>query len=192
MLPWGTFKTSLKTFISCYRTPGPRKGFGRVSEGFQKGSLKGFRKVSEGFSKGFRRGPRLTPSKTLQEPFRDPFRDAFMVSKRVVLADVPPERKPERGYVRQNHPFTKPPFYLPVTLVERPLLISRFLVFLACSRPRLVVRCPFIVNDFNGPSPTPNLLNVAFLVSFSGKLHGKSLQKRQDQVNPEKRGHETF
>ena len=39
-----------------------------------------------------------------------------VVSKRVVLADVPPERKPERGYVRQNHPFTKPPFYLPVTI----------------------------------------------------------------------------
>ena len=37
-----------------------------------------------------------------------------MVSKRVVSADVPPEREPERGYVRQNHPFTKPPFYLPV------------------------------------------------------------------------------
>ena len=34
----------------------------------------------------------------------------------MVSADVPPERKPERGYVRQNHPFTKPPFYLPVTL----------------------------------------------------------------------------
>ena len=28
-----------------------------------------------------------------------------VVSKRVVLADVSPERKPERGYVRQNHPF---------------------------------------------------------------------------------------
>ena len=38
------------------------------------------------------------------------------VSKRVVSADVPPERKPERGYLRQNHPFTKPPFYLPMTL----------------------------------------------------------------------------
>ena len=37
-----------------------------------------------------------------------------VVSKRVVSADVPPERKPERGYVRQNHPFTKPPSYLPV------------------------------------------------------------------------------
>ena len=24
-----------------------------------------------------------------------------------------PERKPEQGYIRQNHPFTKPPFYLP-------------------------------------------------------------------------------
>ena len=37
--------------------------------------------------------------------------DKRVVSKRVVSADVPPERKPERGYVRQNHPFTKPPFY---------------------------------------------------------------------------------
>ena len=26
--------------------------------------------------------------------------------------------KPERGYVRQNHPFTKPPFYLPVSWKE--------------------------------------------------------------------------
>ena len=32
----------------------------------------------------------------------------------MVSADVPPERKSERGHVRQNHPFTKPPFYLPV------------------------------------------------------------------------------
>ena len=41
--------------------------------------------------------------------------DKRVVSKRVVSADVPQERKPERGYVRQNHPFTKPPLYLPVT-----------------------------------------------------------------------------
>ena len=40
--------------------------------------------------------------------------DKRVVSKRVVSADVPPERKPERGHVRQNHPFRKPPFYLPV------------------------------------------------------------------------------
>ena len=40
--------------------------------------------------------------------------DKRVVSKRVVSADVPPERKPERGYVRQNHPFTKPPSYLPL------------------------------------------------------------------------------
>ena len=33
-----------------------------------------------------------------------------VVSKRVVLADVPPERKPERGHVRQNHPFGNRPF----------------------------------------------------------------------------------
>ena len=43
--------------------------------------------------------------------------DKRVVSQRVVLADVPPERKPERGYLRQNHPFTKPPFYLPVIMV---------------------------------------------------------------------------
>ena len=49
----------------------------------------------------------------------DPFGvDKGVVSKRVVSADVPPERKPERAYVRQNHPFTKPPFYLPVTNVQ--------------------------------------------------------------------------
>ena len=29
-----------------------------------------------------------------------------------VRSRVPPERKPGRGYIRQNHPFTKPPFYL--------------------------------------------------------------------------------
>ena len=37
--------------------------------------------------------------------------DKRVVSKRVVSADVPQERKPERGHVRQNHPFKKPPFY---------------------------------------------------------------------------------
>ena len=39
-----------------------------------------------------------------------------VVSKRVVLADVPPKRKPERGYVRQNHPFGNRPFISPMTL----------------------------------------------------------------------------
>ena len=38
------------------------------------------------------------------------------VSKRVVLADVPPERKPERGHVRQNHPFGNRPFISQMTL----------------------------------------------------------------------------
>ena len=31
-----------------------------------------------------------------------------------VRSHVDPERKPERGYIRQNNPFTKPPFCLPV------------------------------------------------------------------------------
>ena len=42
--------------------------------------------------------------------------------QKVVSADVPPERKPERGYVRQNHPFTKPPFYLPVISIKISIL----------------------------------------------------------------------
>ena len=33
-----------------------------------------------------------------------------------VRSHVPPERKRERGYIRQNHPLMKPPFCLPVTL----------------------------------------------------------------------------
>ena len=31
-----------------------------------------------------------------------------------VLSHVPPGRQPEQGYVRQNHPFMKPPFCLPL------------------------------------------------------------------------------
>ena len=30
-----------------------------------------------------------------------------------------PGTKPERGYVPQSHPFTKPPFYLPVRVLRR-------------------------------------------------------------------------
>ena len=47
-----------------------------------------------------------------------------------VRSHVPPERKPERGYVRQNHPFKKPPFYLPV----------RFLGTIAATPPLLSVK----------------------------------------------------
>ena len=44
-------KARVKTFISCYRTPGPQKGFRRgVSEGVPKGFSKGFRRVLEGKS----------------------------------------------------------------------------------------------------------------------------------------------
>ena len=38
----------------------------------------------------------------------------LVLTKGWFSAGVPPERKPERGDVRQNHPFTKPPYYLPV------------------------------------------------------------------------------
>ena len=43
--PLARSEVMLKTFISCYRTPGPQKGFERVSEGVSEG-------VSEAFSKG--------------------------------------------------------------------------------------------------------------------------------------------
>ena len=53
-----------------------------------------------------------------------------VVSKRVVSADVPPERKPERGYVRQNHPFGNRPFISPVSLsgVEPKRVVSKRVV----------------------------------------------------------------
>ena len=40
-----------------------------------------------------------------------------------VRSHVPPERKPERGHIRQNHPFTKPPFHLPV--IRANFLLTR-------------------------------------------------------------------
>ena len=55
---------SFKTFISCYRTPGPWKGFGRVSEGVSEGVFEG---VSEGFQKGFRRGHAVETSIAVED-----------------------------------------------------------------------------------------------------------------------------
>ena len=92
-----------------------------------RGSLRGFCGVSSGLyvargSAGFSEGsdPILgygaAKSKIIREEISGVRKRA--VSKRVVLADVPPERKPERGYIRQNHPFTKPPFYLPAKIVQ--------------------------------------------------------------------------
>ena len=57
----------LKTFISCYRAPGPQK----VSEGFLKGSLKGF----------FLSQPK-DPSTPLQNAFKNPSR-GLEISSRV-------------------------------------------------------------------------------------------------------------
>ena len=42
-----------------------------------------------------------------------------------VRSHVAPERKLERGCIRQNHPFTKPPFYLP----PRPMVYTLFPCF---------------------------------------------------------------
>ena len=85
---------------------------GSQKGGFQKGGF-------GGCSPGTKTGTRVRSPKPpfWKPPFSLPMTlfgvDKRVVSKRVVSADVPPERKPERGYVRQNHPFTKPPFYLP-------------------------------------------------------------------------------
>ena len=38
-----------------------------------------------------------------------------------VRLHAPPERKPELGYIRKNHPFTKPPFCLPVKVGFPPI-----------------------------------------------------------------------
>ena len=35
-----------------------------------------------------------------------------------MILDNPGPPKPEREYIRQNRPFTKPPFYLPVIFKE--------------------------------------------------------------------------
>ena len=103
VVPWG----SKVSFFG-----GSQKG------GFQKGGF-------GGCSPGTKTGTRVRSPKPpfWKPPFYLPMTlfgvDKRVVSKRVVLADVPPERKPERGHVRQNHPSTKPPFYLPMTLFGR-------------------------------------------------------------------------
>ena len=52
----GASKHTFKTFISCCRTPRPRKGFRRVPEGVPEGVPERVPEgVSEGFLKGFRR-----------------------------------------------------------------------------------------------------------------------------------------
>ena len=86
--------------------------------------------------------PRATGPKSLCSSCLNSGVDKRVISKRVVLADVPPERKPERGCIRmfpqnenrnegtfacspgtknrnegtfaKQNLFTKPPFYLPV------------------------------------------------------------------------------
>ena len=108
------------TWIACpeVRAPlskGPENFGGSQKDGFQKGGF-------GGCSPGTKTGTRVRSPKPpfWKPPFYLPTTlfgvDKRVVSKRVVSADVPPERKPERGYVRQNHPFTKPPFYLLVKI----------------------------------------------------------------------------
>ena len=103
---------------------GPHIG-GSQKGGFQKGGF-------GGCSPGTKTGTRVRSPKPpfWKPPFYLPMAlfgvRKRVVSKRVVSADVPQERKPERGYVRQNHPFTKPPFYLPVnTGLQRKFLLLR-------------------------------------------------------------------
>ena len=66
------FRPHAQELHSCYRIPGPQKGFRRVSEGVSEGVFEGFLK---GSAEGPFKTPSRTPSKTLQKPFRNPFRD---------------------------------------------------------------------------------------------------------------------
>ena len=105
-------KVRRKSFRACRPRAAmkPKKNQKRVKKGgFQKG---GFGGCSPGTKTGTRvRSPKPPFYETALLSPSDPFWGRQrVVSKRVVSADVPPERKPERGYVRQNRPFTKPPF----------------------------------------------------------------------------------
>ena len=62
--------SQVKTFISCYRTPRPQKGFWSVSEGSLKGF--GFWRVLESVLKGLSADRCEDPTKTLQRPFQRP------------------------------------------------------------------------------------------------------------------------
>ena len=110
-----------------------------------------------------------------------------VVSKRVVSADVPPERKPERGYVRQNHPFTKPPFYLPVNQVP-------FTLAAVCNMKRgdgtalehvgHYVQPRFVGWDCRniGPATTQNLV-----VKFDGEICGGVLVENASDDFPQQK-----
>ena len=79
--------------------------------------------VIQGFPKGW--FPKLLKRVVLADvpPERKPERGYIRMSPPPpgtktgtrVRSHVHPERKPERGYTRQDHPFTKPPFYLPAS-----------------------------------------------------------------------------
>ena len=44
-----------------------------------------------------------------------------------MILDNPGPQKPEREHIRQNRPFTKPPFYLPVKIMGRCRVVLRFM-----------------------------------------------------------------
>ena len=39
-----------------------------------------------------------------------------------MILDNPGPQKPEREHIRQNRPFTKPPFYLPVNTIREKII----------------------------------------------------------------------
>ena len=99
-----------------------------------------------------------------------------MVSKRVVLADVPPERKPERGYVRDVLSEQKPErgyvrmfpwnenrhegtFAKTTLLRNRPFYLLVTVEFFW----HLSVKCPFISADFCERSANCLLMAAIFL-----------------------------
>ena len=159
--------------------------------GFQKG---GFGGCSPGTKTGTRaRSPKppfyetalLSPSEPLFGV------DKRVVSKRVVSADVPPERKPERGYVRQNHLFTKPPFHLPVIFCCTKMG-DRFLSSAGaggnCGRP-MRLPDPSPVLDKSRASMGPEILSTTgagvwhFSGNIMGTLKGRPLWHRWSKVS---------
>ena len=104
-----------------------------------------------------------------------------MVSKkRVVLADVPLERKPERGYVRMFLPERKPErgyvrmfprnegTFAKTTLLRNRPFVSRLTLGSAPSPPELLFRCP----NSSERRVLWDLWPFAALVSQACSLHG--------------------
>ena len=82
---------TLKTFISCYITPGPQKGFWRGFWRVSEGSLKAFWRGFEGSFGWQVRGPFKNPPETLSETPSETLHKPFWGSRGPVAGDESPE-----------------------------------------------------------------------------------------------------